>query len=162
MQLLCLHACYVTEIESTDFWKREVDVSDEDIVQIFNDAVEFVDHENTVDVLDSGPNPRGTKRNIYQFDGGEGDVYRCILRAIAADPPRRSLEYSELKRRTDAECVGRSPDSSSIIRSCGQMKDLLKDRFPDEHALDWDETKRELHIPDPYLLFYLRWSNHLD
>lgn len=41
------------------------------------------------------------------------------------------------------------------------MDKLALERFPDERALSWDATKEVLDIPDPYLLFYLRWSGRL-
>jgi hypothetical protein len=42
------------------------------------------------------------------------------------------------------------------------MDELIKDSFPNERALDWDEAKQHVYIPDPYLLFYLRWSGRLE
>jgi len=41
------------------------------------------------------------------------------------------------------------------------MSRLASDKFPRERAIDWDEQKQILDIPDPYLLFYLRWSQRL-
>ena len=35
------------------------------------------------------------------------------------------------------------------------------ERFARERAIDWDDQKQILDIPDPYLLFYLRWSGRL-
>jgi len=41
------------------------------------------------------------------------------------------------------------------------MQKLTTERFPKERVVDWDESKPVLDIPDPYFLFYLRWSNRL-
>jgi hypothetical protein len=41
------------------------------------------------------------------------------------------------------------------------MSKLAVEKFPNERAIDWDEQKQILDIPDPYLLFYLRWSGRL-
>ena len=41
------------------------------------------------------------------------------------------------------------------------MTKLAQDKFPAERVIDWDEHKQILDIPDPYLLFYLRWSGRL-
>ena len=35
------------------------------------------------------------------------------------------------------------------------------DKFPAERAIDWDDSKQILDIPDSYLLSYLRWSGRL-
>ncbi|HKX17163.1 MAG TPA: hypothetical protein VJT33_04040 [bacterium] len=99
---------------------------------------------------------------MYKFiDGTTGDVYRCALKAIAADPPRLSLRYGELTDRTAAACVDESPVGSSVTSTCLHMARLAEDRFPAERVIDWDEEKQTLDIPDPYLLFYLRWSGRL-
>jgi hypothetical protein len=41
------------------------------------------------------------------------------------------------------------------------MSKLALEKFPNERAIDWDEAKQVIDIPDPYLLFYLRWSGCL-
>jgi hypothetical protein len=41
------------------------------------------------------------------------------------------------------------------------MAKLALEKFLNERAIDWDEQKQILAIPDPYLLFYLRWSGRL-
>ena len=105
---------------------------------------------------------RGTERKTYQFvDGTEGDVYRAVLQALAADPPRLSFPYEELLRRTADVCTSESPVGSSVTGTCLHMTKLAQEKFPDERAVDWDEQKQVFDIPDPYLLFYLRWSGRL-
>ena len=41
------------------------------------------------------------------------------------------------------------------------MSKLAQKKFPNERVIDWDEKKQFLELPDPYLLFYLRWSDRL-
>ena len=99
---------------------------------------------------------------MYEFrDGTEGDVYRCVLKAIAADPPRLSFDYEDLLKRTAALCRGETPVGSSVTGTCLHMSRLAVEKFPSERAIDWDEQKQIVDIPDPYLLFYLRWSGRL-
>lgn len=129
---------------------------------IFEQTATVTDFRSLVDVLDNGPKRRGTERNVYQLKNGEeGDVYRCLLHAIASDPPKLSFDYDEITQRVTATCSKESPDGSSIIRSCYQMSKLAQEKFPSERVIDWDEAKQFLEIPDPYLLFYLRWSDRL-
>lgn len=161
MQLLCLQSCLEMSITGeTDGGK--VELRKGEIEEIFRKSAEYADHASTFEVLDSGPKPRGTERKIYDFiDGNSGDVYRCLLRAIAADPPKLSFHYDELKNRTELQCAGEEPRGSSITGSCSQMETEVRDSFPDQRAIEWDDTKQFLDIPDPYLLFYLRWSGRL-
>ena len=117
------------------------------------------DFRSLVDVLDAGPKTRGAERKIYKFeDGSEGDVYRCILKAVAADPPRLSFDYEDLTKRVADICNDDVPVGSSVIGTCLHMTKLALDKFPSERAIDWDEQKQILDIPDPYLLFYFRWN----
>jgi hypothetical protein len=38
---------------------------------------------------------------------------------------------------------------------------MSKLALENERAFDWDEQKQVFDVPDPYLLFYLRWSGRL-
>ena len=120
------------------------------------------DFRSLVDVIDGGPKTRGTERKVYTFgDGSKGDVYRCVLKAIASDPPRLSFSYDELMKRTARVCNGESPVGSSVVGTCLHMSKLAIEKFPNERSIDWDEQKQIVDLPDPYLLFYLRWSGRL-
>lgn len=162
MQLICLNACFVTGVRDKGPLHQSINTPDELFRQVFEQTSASTDFRSLVDVLDAGPKTRGTERKMYQFtDGTEGDVYRCILRAVAADPPRLSFDYDELTRRIGDLCNRDIPVGSSVIGTCLHMSRLALDKFPSERAIDWDEQKQILDIPDPYLLFYLRWSGRL-
>jgi hypothetical protein len=165
MQLLCLQACFVLDLREcieTPPLPKQIGVSREQMQRILEQTSSSTDFRSLVDILDSGPRTRGTERKTYKFpDLTEGDVYRVVLRAIADDPPLLSYPYEELLRRTAKICVGESPVGSSVTGTCQQMSKLAQEKFPNERAIDWDETKQVLDIPDPYLLFYLRWSGRL-
>lgn len=132
-------------------------------MKIYQQTSASTDFRSLVDVLDSGPRTRGTERNNFSFrDGSQGDVYRCILKSLAADPPKLSFGYDELTRRAAIICGDESPPGSSMVRGCTQMSKLAIEKFPAERVIEWDEQKQIIDIPDPYLLFYLRWSGRLD
>ena len=46
------------------------------------------------------------QRGEAALDDSEGDVYRCVLKAVAADPPRLSLPYDELNRANECDLPG--------------------------------------------------------
>jgi hypothetical protein len=164
MQLLCLQACFVLNLrEATEgLFPRVTDVDDGTLRNILEQTSSSTDFRSLVDVLDAGPRTRGTERKTYTFaDGSEGDVYRVVLRAVADNPPRLSYPYEELLKRTVKVCIGDSPVGSSVTGTCLHMAKLARETFPTERAVDWDEQKQVFDIPDPYLLFYLRWSNRL-
>ena len=162
MQRMCLESCYVYDIESNENSPDRITVSKSDLRDIFERTVGYASHERTVDILDSGKNSRGEGRTTWKFrDGSEGDYYNCILRAIAGNPVQRRFDAKELKSRINSFCVGNSPDMTQVKSGCGHMNDLCENKLPGEMPLDWDKQKSELHIPDPYFLFYLRWSDHI-
>lgn len=162
MQLLCLQVCFVSGIRSKPFLQKAVEIGEEQLRAVLEQASASTDFRSLVDVLDAGPKTRGTERKLYKFtDATEGDVYRCVLRAVAADPPALSHPYDELLKRTTLVCQGDPPVGSSVVGTCVHMSRLAQEKFPNERAIDWDDQKQILDIPDPYLLFYLRWSGRL-
>lgn len=162
MQQLCLQACFVLGVRQKLTSMAKLSFSGDQLRNVLEQASTTTDFRSLVDVLDAGPRTRGTERKIYRFkDGTEGDVYRCVLKALAADPPQLSFAYEELMRRTHDICHGESPVGSSITGTCLHMMRLAEDKFPAERVIDWDEQKQVLEIPDPYLSFYLRWSGRL-
>lgn len=162
MQLLCLTACFSLNIRETLREKTHFTIGPVKLKTVFEKTSSNTDFRSLVDVLDSGPKTRGTERKIYSFvDDSSGDVYRAVLKAVATDPPMLSFNYEELVRRTNAVCTIEAPVGSSMVGTCLHISRLAAKKFPNERAIDWDEQKQILDIPDPYLLFYLRWSGRL-
>ncbi len=164
MQSLCLQTCFVLNFrESHDQIIPEViNPSAESIGRVLEQTSAATDFRSLVDVLDNGPRTRGTERKTYKFhSGGQGDVYTVILKAVASDPPQLSFSYDDLLQRAATVCDGESPVGSSVITTCSQMAKIALDKFPKERTIDWDESKSVFDLPDPYLMFYLRWSGRL-
>ncbi len=163
MQLLCLNTCFVMNARERMPSSKPVFISQEQLNRVLEQTSANTDFRSLVDVIDAGPKTRGTERKLYDFnDATKGDVYRCVLKAVASDPPRLSFHYDELTRRTAAICNAESPVGSSIVGTCLHMSRLALEKFPNERAIDWDEQKQIFDLPDPYLLFYLRWSGRLN
>lgn len=162
MQAICLNACFTMSVMEDSNTERNLSPNEDVQNRIFERTSASLNFRSLVEVLDSGPKTRGTERKQYSFrDGTSGDVYRCILKAISSDPPSLSFSYDELLGRIEKICVGESPSGSSVTGSCEHISRLALDKFPKERVIDWDESKDFMDIPDPYLLFYLRWSGHL-
>lgn len=162
MQALCLYACFVlgtTEKQAKRTAKR---LEPKDLEKACRLTATVCDFRSLVDVLDPGPRARGVDRKTYRFqDGSIGDVYRAVLKAIAGEPRALSFTYDELAARVKALCDGESPPGSSLFAACAHMQKLAQDHLPTSRVLEWDEIEHVLEIPDPYFLFYLRWSDRL-
>lgn len=164
MQQLCLQACFVLGLRETSDSKdiQPLSLNQNQRDHVMEQTSASTDFRSLAAVLDAGAPTRGTERKTYKFhDGTSGDVYRAVLKAVASDPPQLSLTYDDLLKRTQQVCDGESPVGSSVSGTCAIMSKLAKERFPSERALDWDEQKQVFDLPDPYLLFYLRWSEFL-
>jgi len=160
MQALCLYACFVLGTTEALGKKESRTLTDRDHAQTCRLTSTVTDFRSLVDVLDAGP--RGGERKTYVFvDGTSGDVYRAILKAMAAEPMRLSFDYEDLLARVRAVCSGESPPGSSIVLACAHLAKLAADHLPTTRVVEWDEPKQVLDVPDPYLLFYLRWSDRL-
>lgn len=163
MQAICLAACQEMEIREAKDRHTLTACSEAQWRAIFERIVTVSDYRSLVEILAAGPKTRGTDRLIFAFkDGTKGDVYRCILRAIAADPLRQTFPYQDILNRVAGLCVQLKPMGSAIIGSCHHIAELAIDTQPEQRVIDWDQEKSVLDVPDPYLLFYLRWSGHLE
>lgn len=122
-----------------------------------------VDFRSLVRALIAGPRVKPGERKTYvHHDGRVGDVYLTVMRAVAMDP-KLTIEKDELMRRLDALCHGASPDAASVVRACATLSQIAAQfAAPTGPSLEWDEQASTLVVPDPYLLFYLRWSIALE
>jgi hypothetical protein len=144
MQLICLNACFVLDLREKRPIPRSVIPTNDQIKSILEQTSASTDFRSLVDVLDAGPKTRGTERKTYRFaDGSDGDVYRCVLKAVASDPPKLSFQYDELLERTAKVCSGESPVGSSVVGTCVHMSKLALERFAHERAIDWDDQKTD-------------------
>jgi hypothetical protein len=162
MQSLCLNLSFALALNSGNLIAKVYSVDESVLKNVLVQTAANTDFRSLVDVLDAGPRTRGTERKEYKFhDGAVGDVYRVVLRSIANNPPRLTFSYDDLVARVSAICSDGGPVGSSIVSTCLHMSKLAIEKFPNERAIDWDEQKFVLDIPDPYFVFYLRWSGRL-
>jgi hypothetical protein len=148
MQLLCLNTCFVMNLrEKYDgMFPAVLNIGSTELQRILEQTSSNTDFRSLVDKF---------------HDCTTGDVYSVVLRALSLDPPKLSLTYDELLMRTAAACNGESPVGSSVTGTCLHMSKLAEEKFPSERAVDWDESKQVFDVPDPYFMFYLRWSGRL-
>lgn len=159
MQAICLSLCFDFGISETLPSQQRKEIDQQTIDKVFERASVTTDFSTMLNALHSGPKLRGTERKPFKFnDGSEGDVYRCVLLAIKADPSKLSFRYDEMLRRTREVCVGDSPVGSSVAESLAQMGKLAK-AVQEAPVIEWDEDV--LDIVEPYFLFFLRSSAHL-
>jgi len=163
MQTICLEACHALGITTALARSRTVSPSNDEYQRILRSASKSATMSSHVQALLHGPKLRGKVRHAFNLIGGSrGDVYYCVLRAIAADPAKRSFRYNELMPRVlELVTDSKKPAGSAVSGACAHMARIASEKFPDERFLDWDSKNEVLDVIDPYFWFYLRWSDCL-
>lgn len=162
MQYLCLNSCY--EIGVRDIPEKAVDLTYEKLLfeEICRRTVASTDYSSVVDKMLEGPKTRGSDRkNYFSAFGWQGDVYRFLIKALSVDPPSLNFRYQPLVDRITSICNGESPSGSSITSACRHVAAIANDAAGDS-IVEWDGESDVFDIRDPYLLFYLRWSEVAD
>lgn len=164
MQSICLWMCNHLQVRETVVPSRAVTLDDAARKEILFLTSCTVDFRSLVRALIAGPKARAGDRRIYKHrDGKQGDVYLTVMRAVAMDPPRLALESGDLARRLEELCRGDHPDGASLARTCIALSQIAQGfAAPTGPSIEWDEQEKVLVVPDPYLLFYLRWSGILE
>ena len=156
MQLICLNFCFENGITETLPEQKRVEIDFVTAQNVLERTSAMTDFSSMFAKLHSGPRQRGVERKEFKFeDDSKGDVYRCVLLAMAADPPRLSFRYDEMLKRTEAVSIDDSPTGSSVAQALMQM-DKRAAAIQEAPVIEWDEDV--LDIVEPYFLFFLRNS----
>jgi hypothetical protein len=160
MQAICLNVCFENKVYETLPEQRRIEIDFVTLENIFERTSTISDFSTMLTRLHAGPKLRGHERKEYKFKNGRaGDVYQCVLLALRTDPPLLMLSYEEILRRIRDVCIEDSPSGSSVSATLGHMNTIAAD-VQEAPIMDWDEDT--LHIVEPYFLFFLRSSHHLD
>jgi hypothetical protein len=161
MQAICLQTCFEAGVREACDSCADLTMDDSCVSKVLEETSTRTDFGSLVRKMHNGPKTRGTERKEFDFtDGSRGDVYRCVLLAIAADPPCLSIPYNALYKRIEAACMRDTPQSASIYQACGQIAKKALEMYPEQRVVEWEEDEI-VEIEDPYFLFYLRWSGKL-
>jgi hypothetical protein len=159
MQAICLNLCFENSINETLPAQKRIDLELFARERVLERTSTITDFSSMLAVFHSGPKQRGLQRKEFTFnDGTRGDVYRCVLLAMRADPSRLSFPYEEMLKRTQSVCKGDSPTGSSVAQALVQMSELAG-TVQQSLVIEWDENV--LDIVEPYFLFFLRNSENL-
>jgi hypothetical protein len=159
MQAICLNACFEQQVNETLPKLRLFEINFVDVERIFERTSTLTNFSSMIEQLHKGPRQRGVERKEYTFaDSTTGDVYRCVLLAMKADPPRLSFKYDDMLRRVEGVCRGDRPSGSSVNQALEQMTNIAR-MVQEAPVLEWDEDV--LDIIEPYFLFFLRSASYL-
>jgi hypothetical protein len=120
------------------------------------------------DVVRALPELRGRVTTIDLEYWGLPDLVKVAVQGFAAmniKCPPELMEKFAIEAAGSPQLMQRICLDACLVMGARETQalevNLAKTKFPDDLVLDWDEQKQVLEIPDPYFLFYLRWSNRL-
>lgn len=161
MQNLCLRLCGAVDFDETQEVYAELPLTSQLTNQIFERAAASNNYATTYSILQKGPKPRGSKRNLYKLASGrEGDIYTVILHALASGEPVLTIHYQELKDRVETIIAPGSavPRGVELANALTQMSKSAQGNSGAIMVLDYDEERATLNILEPHFLYYLRWA----
>jgi hypothetical protein len=127
MQAIGLNFCFEMGIDETRETQQRIEVDNSVLRRIFERTSVTTDYSTMLSALHAGPKQRGTERKQFDFtDATRGDVYRCVLLAMRADPSSLSFRYEDILSRVKQICTGESPIGSSVAESLAQMAKLAR------------------------------------
>lgn len=159
MQTLCLTTCFENNIRESLTESRSISSDREAIQNVCNRTAATSDYSSTVAKLRDGPKTHGQVRKSYLTNtDAVVDVYPLILRAVALNPPELTQRYPNLQKRIQSICLNEQPSGSSITGACSHIASIANES-ENRNVVEWDGENDVFDIRDPYLLFYLRWSD---
>lgn len=165
MQKLCYTFCTENDIYYQQDEETSVKAGVDDVKRVLRSVANGLNKTYSTEYDLISGQAKGRTGTTYDFvDGTEGDRYRAALRGIAVNDPDTSFSLSELKQRIYDQCDGKSPQSGNITQDVERMNDWVdeSDRVED-FVFDYVEDKQEqVQIPEPSLIFFLRWSGVLE
>ncbi len=157
MQRFCARLCSHYEITESLPVSKSFNPSDRAKAQIFEQVGEQAGFP-TFEKLSKGPQSRSERMGRRMIDGsGTLDIYQSVLRAIANTGPREKLNYTEIREALRMILVESDmPQKHEISSALGHMSGIAKDEIKGEPVLEWSDDF--LYLTDPFLMFYMRWS----
>ena len=159
MQSLCLTTCFENDIREIQSSPKQIASNLDAVKKVCSRAAAPCDYSSTAAKMKEGPKTRGQNRKSHVLkDGTATDVYPLVIDAIALDPPELTQRYPNLQKRIQSLCSSEPPSGSSVTGACSQIA-LIANESENRTVIEWDGENDVLDIRDPYLLFYLRWSD---
>lgn len=157
MQRFCARLCSHYDVTKTLPARKHYNPADSAKAEIFKKVAEQAGFP-TFEKLSKGPQSRSQRRGRRVVDGsGTLDIYESLLRAIANTGPKEKLNYTEIREALRSILQESDmPQKHEISSALGHMSGIAKDEIKGEPVLEWSDDF--LYLTDPFLMFYMRWS----
>lgn len=155
MQDFCLQLCKDEGVDATEQKKREIREFRPDLFKRVAKASGRV----VYDRLAQGPRSRTDRKQRRLKSGGEADIYKvCLLALAKLEPGLEKISYDTLRGAIRNILESDIPQAHEVSRVMENMAEISRSEETSPPVLDWETEERELHITDPYFAFYLKWG----
>ena len=165
MQKLCYNLCTNSDYYySGNDWET-VNADQEFIIELLKEVAGSIKTQYRTEFdLMTGKAKGKSEKEFDWIDGQSGNRYLTLLRGIARNPPRTSLSLEDLKYRVASECRGSGPQSGNITNDIARVSRWIDESSNTENfVFDYvEDRENEVQIPEPGIIFCLRWSDVLN
>ena len=111
------------------------------------------------DKLSKGPRQRTDRIQRPLADGGQADIYKVVLLALAQlTPGMERVNYETLRATIKEVLADNIPQAHEVSRVLEKMSEIASDDEASTPVIDWDKEEQQLHITDPFFAFFLKWG----
>ena len=109
--------------------------------------------------LAKGPTQRTDRKPRPLVVGGDADIYRVVLLALARmSPGMDRVDYESLRTAIRATVKTDAPQAHEVSRVLESMSEIASKDEAATPVIDWDKDDRMLHVTDPFFAFFLKWG----
>lgn len=155
MQEFCRQLCRDFRVEQTLNTPLAINSVDDDLFRRAADGTGRVIFEK----LAKGPRSRTDRIPRPLKGGGEADIYKVVLLALARlSPGMEKVNYEDLRASIRELLESNVPEAHEVSRVLEKMAEIASSDEASTPVIDWDKDDRELHVTDPFFAFFLKWG----
>lgn len=155
MQEFCRQLCRDHQVEQTGAKVLAINNVDNDLFRRVADGTGRVIFEK----LAKGPRSRTDRIPRPLTGGGEADIYKVVLLALARlSPGMEKVNYEDLRASIRDLLESNVPEAHEVSRVLEKMAEIASSDEASTPVIDWDKEDRELHVTDPFFAFFLKWG----
>lgn len=155
MQEFCRGLCVQQRVQETLPVKTSLVPADPELFRQIAEGTGKV----IFDKLAKGPRQRSDRKPRPLIGGGDADIYRVVLLALAKlAPGMERVDYELLRAAIRQTLAAEIPQAHEVSRVLDKMAEIASSDEASTPVIDWDKAEQELHVTDPFFAFFLKWG----
>lgn len=155
MQEFCRGLCKQEAIQETLSISRPLSPKEPELFRAIAEGTGKV----IFDKLAKGPRQRSDRKPRTLTSGGDADIYKVILLALAKlAPGMEKVDYELLRSAIKQLLSSDVPQAHEVSRVLEKMSEIASSDEASTPVIDWEKDDQELYITDPFFAFFLKWG----